>query len=179
MIHVMLDLETWSTRPDALIVSVGAVKFDAENIIDRFHVGIDPVNAQGAYNRHIDAKTMLYWLDPKRDEARAKLLALPKIDMFHALDGFVIFCNETPVDQRGSLWGKGATFDNVLSHHAVDQCGLEWPFSHRQDECYRTMANRFPAIEYEQIGTAHEAIADAESQAIHLQRICAHAGIAL
>lgn len=179
MIHTMLDIETLSTRHDALIMSVGAVKFDADKILERFHVGIDIVDAQRQYGRHIDAATVLYWLDPKRDAARTELLALPRVDMYNALDGFAMFINQTPVDQRGSLWGKGSTFDNVLLKSGCEAVGIEYPATYRQDECYRTLANRCPIVEYEQIGTAHSAIADAESQAVHLQAICKHLGIAL
>lgn len=179
MIHTMLDIETLSTRHDALIMSIGAVKFNADEIIDRFHVGIDLVDAQKQYGRHIDAATVLYWLDPKRADARAELLALPRIDMYNAVDGFAMFINLTPVDQRGSLWGKGSTFDNVLLKSACDAVGVEYPATYRQDECYRTFANRCPSVEYEQIGTAHSAIADAESQAVHLQAICKHLGVEL
>ncbi len=179
MIHCMLDIETLSTRHDALITEIGAVLFDAENIIDRFHVGIDIVDAQKQYGRHIDAGTVLYWLDPKRDEARKAMLELPRVDMYNAFDGFSIFVAQVPRDQMGSAWGKGSTFDNVLVKSAFEALRLEYPFSYRQDECYRTFANRCPDIAYEQIGTAHVSIADAESQAVHLQRICKHLGVKL
>lgn len=179
MIHVMWDIETLSTRHDALITEIGAVKFDADNILDRFHVGIDIVDAQKHFGRHIDASTVLYWLDPKRDEARKAMLALPRIDMFSAFDGLQMFVNETPRDQLGSAWGKGSTFDNVLVKAGFDAVGIDYPFTYKQDECYRTFANRCPDIAYEQIGTAHVSIADAESQAVHLQRICKHLGVAL
>jgi hypothetical protein len=176
----MGDIETLSTRNNALIVTIGAVKFDADNVLDRFTIGIDPVDAQRRYGRDIDAKTVIdFWFDPKRDAARVELLATPKIDMFSALQGFADWCAETALDDRGSLWGKGATFDNVLLKDAFDAAGLEFPFGYRQNECYRTFANRCPEVEFEPIGTAHVAVADAESQAVHLQRICKHLGVAL
>ena len=179
MIHTMLDIETLSLRHDALITEIGAVKFDADAIIDRFHVAIDIVDAQRHYGRHIDASTVLWWLGPKRDAARQEMLALPRIDMYNAIDGFAMFVNETPLDQRGSIWGKGSTFDNVLMKGACEAVGIEYPATYKQDECYRTLANRCPQVKYEQIGTAHVSVADAESQAVHLQRICRHLGIAL
>lgn len=179
MIHVMADIETLSTRHDGLILSVGGVKFDAEQIVDRFHVGIDPTDAQERYGRHISAGTFIYWLGPKMEQARKELLELPKVDMFAALDGFAIWCAQTPADQCGSLWGKGSTFDNVLLADSFAAAGIEFPFTYRQNECYRTMANRNPDIEYVQIGTAHNGVADAESQAVHLQEICRARGIVL
>lgn len=176
--HVMADIETFATSNNALIVSIGGVRFDDTAIIDRFHVGIDPVDAE-RYGLKIDAATVMYWLDPKRDAARKQLFELPKVDLFSALDGFAAWVGQTPVDERGSLWGKGATFDNVRIKSAYDAIGLEYPFTYRQDECYRTLANRCPDVKYEQIGTAHNALDDAESQALHLQAICKKYGIAL
>jgi exodeoxyribonuclease VIII len=179
MIHTMLDIETLSTRHDALITEIGAVKFDADTIIDRFHVGIDLADAQERYGRHISASTVLYWLRPDRDDARAAMLALPRVEMLYAVEGFVNFVRETPAAERGSIWGKGSTFDNVLVKSACDAVGVEYPATYKQDECYRTFANRCPAVPYQQIGTAHVSIADAESQAVHLQQICKHLGVAL
>lgn len=178
-IHVMGDIETLSLEEDPIILSIGGVKFDGDTIIDKFHVGIDPVDAQ-RYGLKIDAATAWgYWCDPKRDEARKRLWDLPKIDMFAAIDGFAIWCNETPLDQRGSFWGKGATFDNVRVKNVFKALGLEYPFTYRQDECYRTLANRCPDVVYEQVGVAHDALDDAMSQALHLQAICRKYGIAL
>lgn len=179
MIHTMLDIETLSTRHDALITEIGAVKFNADEILERFHVGIDIVDAQRTYGRHIDAATVLYWLDEKRAEARKAMLALPRIDMFNAFDGLALWINQTPPDQRGSIWGKGSTFDNVLVKGGFEAVGLDYPATYKQDECYRTLANRCPDVVYEQLGTAHVSVADAESQAVHLQQICKQYGIAL
>lgn len=178
MKHIMGDIETLSTANNPVLLSLGAVRFDAENIIDRFHVGIDPADCE-RYGLVIDAKAVMWWLDPKREQARKELLEQGRVDLFSALDGFSAWVREVPADELGSFWGKGATFDNVKLKSAYQATGLEYPFSYKQDECYRTMANRCIAVEYEQIGTAHNAVSDAESQAVHLQKICKHYEIAL
>lgn len=178
-IHVMADIETLGLADDCLILSIGGVKFDETSIIDKFHVGIDPVDAQ-RYGLKIDASTAWnYWCDPKRDEARKRLFELPKVDLFAALDGFALWVEQTPTAQRGSLWGKGATFDNVRIKNAYKAAGLTYPFTYRQDECYRTLANRCPDVEYRQVGVAHDALDDATSQALHLQEICRKYGFEL
>lgn len=180
-IHVMADIETLSLEDNAVLLSIGGVKFDGDNIIDKFHVGIDPVDCE-RYGLRVDAATAWnYWCDPKRDEARKRLFELPKVDLFAAMDGFAIWANETPLDQRGSLWGKGSVFDIPRiknAYRAIGQDGL-YPFTYRQEECYRTFANRVPEVEYQQLGVAHDALDDAMSQATHLQAICKHVGIVL
>ncbi len=176
--HVMADIETMSTADNALLVAIGGVKFNEHEILDRFHVGIDPVDAE-RFGLKIDAATVMWWLDPKRDEARKQLVELPKVDLYAALDGFAMWVRETPEDELGSLWGKGATFDNVKIKNAYAAARIEYPFSYRQDECYRTLLNRCPDVEFEPFGTSHNALDDAEGQALHLQKICKHYGIKL
>lgn len=177
--HVMADIETLGLADDCVILSIGGVLFDGTTIYDKFHVGIDPVDAE-RYGLKVDAGTAWnYWCDPKRNEAREKLFAMPKVDLYAALDGFKQWVLQTPSEERGSLWGKGATFDNVRIKNAYAAVGIESPFNYRQDECYRTLANRCPHVGYKQVGVAHDALDDAVSQAHHMQEICLYLGIEL
>lgn len=179
--HVMLDIETLSLADNCVLLSIGGVKFDQSTIVDKFHVGIDPVSAE-SFGLKVDAATAWnYWCNPKRDEARRRLWDLPKVDLVAALDGFSMWCLLTPEDERGSVWGKGAIFDIPRVKNAFAAIGEAnlYPFTYRQEECYRTLANRCPEIKYEQIGVAHDALDDSESQAVHLQAICKDLGIKL
>lgn len=178
MIHIMGDLETFGTGNNALPVSLGAVKFDGDRIIERFHVGIDPVDAE-RFGLKIDAGTIMWWFDAERDEARKQWLALPKVDLIAALDGFATWVEETPKADRGSFWGNGATFDNIILCSAYAAAGLTYPFYFTRDACYRTMKNLAPDIELVRVGTHPNAADDAESQAVHLQDICRARGIVL
>lgn len=178
MIHVMIDIETLSKGNKPVLLEIGAVKFNADEVVERFTVGIDPVDCQ-RYGLELDADTVMYWLSDKMAEARKVQNEMGRIDLFSALDGFKAWVEQTPTDQRGSAWGKGATFDNVKLKAAYDAVGVAYPFTYRQDECYRTMANRFPDVEYVQTGVAHSGAADAESQAIHLITICKAHGVVL
>jgi exodeoxyribonuclease VIII len=176
----MLDLETLSTANNALIMSIGAVKFDADAIVDRFEVGIDPANAQ-RFGLHIDAGTVMYWFDPERDEARKRIFEMARVDLIAGLDGFAQWCQQTPEESQGSLWGNGATFDNVVIQSGFAATGVDDPFGYKKQECYRTLKNRCPDVEFNdyQIGTPHYALDDASSQALHLIAICKQYGIAL
>lgn len=178
MIHTMIDIETLGTSNKCALLEIGAAKFDADKIIDTFHVGIDPADCQ-RYGLEIDGSTVMWWFDPKRDEARLRQSEMGRIDLFAALDGFAMWVNQTPEPDRGSAWGKGATFDNVKLEAAYHAAGLEYPFGFRQNECYRTMANRCPEVEFTPVGTKHSGVDDAVSQATHLQMICRQLGIAL
>jgi hypothetical protein len=93
--HVMLDLETWGTGNKAVIVSIGACKFDRDNILDAFHVGVDPTSCQ-TLGLEIDAGTVLWWMDPQQREALDAWLQLERIDLASALVGFDLWCKSSP-----------------------------------------------------------------------------------
>lgn len=170
----MLDLETFGNGNDAAIVSIGAVKFDETNILDEFHVGVDPRSCQ-AVGLKFDADTIMWWLHPDRAPARHNLLNLEQVDIASALVGF----SEWAGSSIAAIWGNGATFDNVILRNAYRVCGYEYPVKFWQDQCYRTLKYRAPGIELVREGTHHDACDDARSQAKHLQAIVAHLGIPL
>lgn len=166
--HIMLDLETWGTGNNAVIISIGACKFTTDEIIDNFHVAVDPKSCQ-AHGLEIDPETILWWLDPERDEARRNWLAQERIDIGSALLGFQMWCGESRT--AVAIWGNGSTFDNIILRSAYAATGLEYPFRFWQDHCYRTMKQLTPDCAIVREGTHHNALDDAISQAKHLQMI--------
>lgn len=175
--HIMLDLETFGVSSNAMFVSIGAAKFDPakEGVVDSFHVGVDldqtPASRTGLYGE-IDAATVAFWLHPDRAAGRAALNDVTKTDMGSALDGFALWCGVENVDQL-RVWGNGSPFDNVILRNAYARLGLDAPWRHWNDRCYRTIKNLAPAIKLERFGTYHSAVDDAISQALHMQKIVA------
>lgn len=174
MPHVMLDLETLGTGNDAVILSIGAVKFDERAILDRFHVAIDPSSCQ-AHGLSIDARTVMWWLDEDREDARAQLLSHDRVDLATALEGYAMWFGPDSMP----TWGNGSTFDNIILRSAYEACGLDYPTKFWDDSCYRSLKNRVPQIKINRVGIHHDALDDAESQARHLQAIAKHLGISL
>jgi hypothetical protein len=174
MTHIMLDLETLGTGNDAVILSIGAVKFDAENIIDRFHIAIDPETCT-KFGLKMDASTVMWWLGPTLGEARESLLNNATVDLPSALYGFTDWVG----DDEPTIWGNGSTFDNVILRSAYRAVGLDYPTSFRLDHCYRTIRSLAPGIEVDRIGVHHNALDDAEYQARTMQAIMKHLGIPL
>lgn len=178
-VHIMLDLETWGTRPGDIIVSIGAVKFDGVNILDRFHVGIDPKTAE-AVGLKSQASTLEWWLDDERAEARKAWHALEKVDIAVALDGFGMWYTEGEESPgQTPVWGNGSTFDNVLLRAAYGACGMTYPAPFYLDWCYRSVKSQRPDIRLERVGVHHSAVDDAESQARHLQKLAGSMGFVL
>ena len=74
----MMDIETLSTRPDAVILTVGACKFDPYTQTETtgdFYLRIN-VDEQAQLGRHIDENTVAWWGQQAadvRDEALSEI----------------------------------------------------------------------------------------------------------
>ena len=168
-LDVMLDLETLGTGNNAVILSIGAVKFDLKgDTVDRefqFEIFIDPKTCTDA-GLELDANTVMRWMHPDRSAARQVFVDKPLTKLRTALLAFDDWMGgDRPV------WGNGATFDNVILRNAYTAVGVRCPWHFRNDRCFRTMSNVLPRVEWERVGTHHSAVDDAATQALYLQRI--------
>jgi hypothetical protein len=169
--HIMIDIETMGKRPTAPIVSIGAVAFDDKGVHSRFCrvVNLESAVAGGGI---IEPATVMWWL-AQSDEARAALTNDVDEPLDEVLEAFALWV--TAYDPDG-VWGNGATFDNVLVAEAYKRLDMLAPWPFWKDRCYRTVKNMFPAVELVRDGTHHHALADAETQALHLIEISKAAG---
>lgn len=181
--HVMLDLETMSTRPDAAIVAIGACVFDPYSFarpIALFDAGVHLQSSVDA-GLHVDPATILWWLQ-QNDTARQKTFARGAADLAAVLQGFESWL-DGHVSCPGSspkrliVWGNGATFDNVIIRSAYRAVGMRPRWSFRDDRCYRTVSALVPDQGFERVGELHNAVDDAVSQAIYLQKVYAALGL--
>lgn len=171
--HVMADIETLGKSNNAAILSIGMVKFNpfTDEFYDSFYVPVDPESCQ-ALGLKIDASTVMWWMDEERDAARVAMMKETRIDLPSALYGLVDwFGDDKPV------WGNGATFDNVILSSAFKACGIEQPWKFWNDKCYRTLKGQAKSIKLKRVGTYHNALDDAISQAKHMQNIVEHLGL--
>ena len=171
-LECMLDIETLGKGNNALILSIGAVKFDprGEELDESFYITINPEDAQG-WGLDIDASTVIWWMG-KSDSAREAFKNPYALGLVDALNSFKNYLGcDMPV------WGNGATFDNVILKNAYEVIGEPTPWTYRSDRCYRTLAAICPDVKMSRIGTFHNAVDDAKSQALHLQRIYKKLGL--
>ena len=186
MQHVMLDLETMGVRPTSAIIAIGAVAFemprlaeggfdatDGKNLIipgktgEEFYCVIDLESCVQA-GLTLDASTILWWMQ-QSDEAR-KQFDRPGVDIYEALMQFSDWMKNVGGKY---VWGNGAAFDNVLLTNAYQVCEKTQPWKCWDDRCYRTMKAQYPNVKMNRVGTHHQAVDDARSQAIHLMEIVA------
>lgn len=156
MNNVMADLETLSTRANAVILSIGACEFGTNGIGRTFYQTI--YAEQG--DRHVCPNTAAWW-EKQPQEAKD---ALP-VDRTPLRDALLNFGLWLPKDAL--LWGNGSDFDNAILADAFTQFGdIPWKFYNNR--CYRTVKSLFPVAPMQRIGTHHNALDDAISQANHL-----------
>jgi len=162
----MLDLETMSTKPNAAIIAIGAVAFNETGIVDKFYIQVR-LSSCKENGLDIDPSTIIWWMK-QGEEARSKFFDNETAsDLVSALDSFSAFYSQ----HGGAIWGNGAAFDNVILRSAYESIGVEAPWPFWVDSCYRTIKNMNPIIELRRVGVHHNALDDAETQALHLLEI--------
>lgn len=166
----MLDLETMGTGPEAALVAIGAVAFDAQKgeLGFRFYSPVDLVSSVAAGMR-MDPQAVLWWLR-QGDQARADICTLPG-PFDETLDAFAQWCAGLCPRGELRLWGNGADFDNVILASAYRLAGLEAPWRYFNNRCYRTLKALRPDVPFAREGTHHNALDDAFSQARHAMAI--------
>lgn len=161
----MLDLETLGKSPRACMLSIGAVIFDADDVVDQFHVYIDPED-HTRYGGVIDASTVLWWMDPQRAEAREVMMNVLPDQRLPLAAGLMQFSNWLGGDRL--VHGCGPTFDNAILRAAYEMVGIAPPWNYWNDRCYRTLRGEHREVPAVRHGTFHNALDDAITQAKHL-----------
>lgn len=162
--QVMVDIETLSLEKNAVIVSIGAVKFNIEKgILDTFIINIDPFDCK-KLGLHIDPNTIAWWKEQPKEVSD-----LWKVDpqpLVYALTEFSLWYGSKSLP----TWGNSASFDCGRLEEAFKAAGLPIPWVFRDECCYRTVA-KLVDIPYVSSEKLHSAIEDAKAQTNHLLKI--------
>ncbi|WP_159867326.1 MULTISPECIES: exonuclease [unclassified Raoultella] len=178
-VHVMVDLETMGKKPNAPIVSIGAVLFDpATGILGETFYKVVSLESAVSWGAEIDSSTVIWWLK-QSSEARSAIVNDDAIKLDDALLMFTDFVEEnvTGGHKKAQVWGNGATFDNTILRSSFDLACLDCPWDYWNDRDVRTMVelgraigiDPKTAIPFE--GDRHNALADAQHQARYVSAI--------
>jgi DNA polymerase III epsilon subunit-like protein len=168
--NIMIDIETMGTSPTAAILSIGAVRFDADTMEPEYFYRRATLQSNFDESMTVDASTINFWLS-QPEPARIELVTTSAEETLRvalvALYEFISpFSTTHPTPQ---VWANSPAFDCVILRNAYTKLGLVTPWTHRQERCYRTLKSLYPATKIEDVGVAHHALSDAMYQAKFVQ----------
>lgn len=171
MPDVMIDIETMGLRPNAPMISLGAVAFDsrAMTLGERFYenVSLASAVAQGAV---VDPDTVMWWMQ-QSDDARSVLRRGP-LHINTVLMKFSEWLEQSTVAQNSRrVWCAGPDFDCVIlgEHYRRSYIDVPWRFWNQRD--YRTVRELWPNVPRAERKGLHNALDDALYQVEHLFNI--------
>lgn len=171
MSHLMIDIETLSTQPNAVILTLAAQRFnpfgtgypDQEFIYER-------LTLESQEDRHIDDSTIEWWATqpPAVQEAafgESNRLSLEEtLDKLHRLAWHSDF-----------VWMQGPTFDAVILENAYRSLNKVIPWSFWKIRDSRTVISLSPGADRPTV--EHDALGDARGQILRLQAALARLGV--
>lgn len=179
--HAMIDLETLSTSPNAVVTQIGVALFspDRKGVHHTLQLQLDP-DEQIRAGRQVSWSTVKWWLS-QGDEAREAMHQPPTGTS--AVAPTLLRLNEFLLPYKPKrVWAYGAAFDFPILKTLYD--GMEnatclplpVPWTYRQEMCLRT-AVQFSTVQRPDApgrpSVAHRAIDDAVNQAMWLQAMIA------
>ena len=165
----MIDTETLSTRTNATILTLGAVRFDplGNDPIeekDKLYIKID-LDSCADLDLHIDDNTIEWWSKQSpeaQDEAFGEEGRLSATDAFTQLYKFCWGAS--------CFWSNGAGFDMVVCDTYYDRLKRAAPWKYWQIRDCRTIYTIGVEPQLPKV-TAHNAVEDAVAQAIGVQNV--------
>ena len=172
MSEIMLDLETLSTKPNALILTIGAIKFNRNdktkdiNKLETFYVRITKDSCK-KLDMDIDENTVKWW-NQQTNEAKYEVFDnKDRIDIKDALIKLSLF-----LKSHSYIWANSPSFDCVILENAFNQCNLEIPWKFWNIRDCRTIYD-IGNINLKRISKdtiSHNALNDCYNQIIGIQK---------
>lgn len=164
-VHVAIDLEALSKRPNAVVLSVGLAAFTVQGgLVGTFYT--EPSKSQQrTMFRDEDPDTVAWW-NLQSDDAR-KVLAgdgIPVADSLRSIGAFLNRFQGGSYELAG-VWGFGSDFDNAMLQDLYRSFGVPVPWHYKVNRCGRTVGALAGMPHVGKVGTHHNALDDAMFQA--------------
>ncbi len=161
----MIDIETFSTRNNACILTIGAVRFDRNkdvevSTLDSFYRRIELSSCE-EIGMNIEQKTVDWW-KAQSEEAQHEVFASEKrVPIKEALIELASWLNG-----RNFIWSHGASFDVVILADAYLRCGLPIPWKFFDVRDTRTLYQIGGVTSNDLSFTKHHAVEDCVRQIV-------------
>jgi hypothetical protein len=162
----MFDLETLDVKPSAVILSLGAVKFDPRQQgidpnAERLSLRID-IDSQSTIGRTISEDTIAWWATQSKEAQDAAFGEHDRVSLEEAIEQFHKF-----VWNSERVWSQGS-FDVNIMEHLYTNLGKPYAWQYWQVRDSRTL---FDFVDGAMDRTKHHnAVEDAIAQAEAVQR---------
>lgn len=142
MFEVMIDLETMAVSSDAVILTIGAVKFnrrdtnDTISTMDRFYSRVD-MDSCVEVGLKVDPATVEWW---ESQPEKVSIEIFSTVDRNHIKDVLETF-SEWYIGSGAvtHIWGHGSHFDIPILENAYKACDLTPPWKFWQVRDTRTL----------------------------------------
>jgi len=156
---LMVDCETLDIGERPVLLSIGAVVFNDQQIQDYFEYFI---NKETAISEGFTvSQSTLDWWDQQDPDARAYAFN-GEGDIQEALKALVQFYE---LNECTEIWSKGSLADIRWINNALDYFGIERPWKYYKEFCLRTLLKSVPKFDMPFVGMPHNALDDAIHQA--------------
>lgn len=167
--NLMIDLETLGLKPGCQILAVGIVPFgDTEECPHCNYIRISVLSYEEFPEFTPPDIETIDWWNRQLEEAKVESFG-GTTPVKEALQKVADYISYFGPDVH--VWGNAASFDLKILERAFEIVGIPVPWSYKNEMCYRTLKNLFPAIEFVKPTLAHTALSDALAQANHAERI--------
>jgi hypothetical protein len=173
--HAMIDIETLATSPDAVILSVGACKFDpyTSKMPYERRLWKPCLEEQFDMGRAVCDSTVDWWIKQDREIFERALTGegrIPLKEFFGYLNKYLV-----GVDK---IWCQGPQFDMVILENIYTMAEHHRGWAYWQICDSRTIFNMMPVDPRKEIQQElHDAAADAYYQAMCVQKTYKHFGV--
>lgn len=155
--HICIDLETLSTRSNAVIVTIAAVKFNfLGDDVEKFSLNVNPREGK-ALGLHISKETVDWWRLQRPEATKAWMNS--QVGLGDALDQLDAFCGGK---KDTHYWSLGTNFDFPILESSYEVLDRKEPWKYWNIHDMRTayyLAGLDTKLE-ERVGTYHNAIDD-------------------
>jgi hypothetical protein len=163
---IILDIETLSRRPDALVTEIGAIAFNRSDFVETSCLLLHPdFFGQLAIGRHVCPETIAFHRDNKT--LPSPVGDMPLKDTVHHLRTFIR--NHRP--ER--VWIQGQDFDRPIIESLCRSVGEDLPWEYYRTADSRTAWNlAFPGQKHDK--RPHHAVPDCRATLKDLARSLIH-----